>query len=395
MDDFPLRGRLEKTVTGKVPWEKIASHVQMDLPDEVLLGPAHGEDAALLRMGEALFAVASDPITFTSMEAGRLAVTVNANDVAVRGARPLYFTAVVLLAPEEADRGAAEAILDQVRDGCTRIGACLVGGHTEITPGLPRTIVAGTMIGRVEGRALSTGGLEPGNRVGITRWTGLEGTAILLDTFGERLKVLEDPTPFEEAERILEKEWLSVVPEALAAAACPSVTALHDVTEGGLGEALFEMAAASGVHIRVETGPGGRPRLPLLPATKIACRRLGLDPVGLIGSGSLLAGCAEEGATALEAVFARLGVSFTWIGRVEKAQDAPGTDLPRFPRDEILRAQKLEGLQACLFDLDGTLVDSDYDWPAIKAELGIKGISILDELNAMDGPEGEARRLGS
>lgn len=331
----------KRILPGKVPWDTIAPHVNMELPEEVLLGPARGEDAALLRLGGGLYAVASDPITFTTMEAGRLAVLVNANDVAVRGARPCYFTAVVLLAPGDGAAGLAEAILDQVRAACRSVGAYLVGGHTEVSPGLSRTIVCGTMIGRVEGRPVRTGGLRPNDRVGITRWAGIEGTAILLDTFGKRLKALEGAEPFEEAEHILQKEWLSVVPEALAAAACPGVTALHDVTEGGVGEALYEMAAASGVFLRVETGPEGRPCIPLLPATEIACARLGLDPIGLIGSGSLVVGCAEGGAAELEAALSKLGVPFTWIGRAETASGAPGTNLPRFERDEILRAEKM------------------------------------------------------
>ena len=67
--------------TGKVPWEVVASRLETPLPPDVLLGPGRGEDAALVKMGEEIWAVASDPITFTSSDAGRLAVIVNANDI--------------------------------------------------------------------------------------------------------------------------------------------------------------------------------------------------------------------------------------------------------------------------------------------------------------------------
>ncbi len=164
---------------GKVPWELIADVVAGVLPPEVRLGPAQGEDAALVEIGGELWAVASDPVTLTAGDAGRLAVIVNANDVAVRGARPRFFLAVVLLAPAEASEERVLELLGQVRSECERLGVALVGGHTEVAPGLAQSVVVGTMLGRVEGRALTTGGVRPGDRIGMTRWAGLEGTAIL------------------------------------------------------------------------------------------------------------------------------------------------------------------------------------------------------------------------
>ena len=82
---------------GKVPWDIVAELVSGALPPEVRLGPAAGEDAALVEIGGELWAVASDPVSFTANDAGRLAVIVNANDVAVRGARPRFFLAVGLI----------------------------------------------------------------------------------------------------------------------------------------------------------------------------------------------------------------------------------------------------------------------------------------------------------
>ncbi len=51
----------------------------------------------------------------------------------------------------------------------------------------------------------------------------------------------------------------------------------------------------------------------------------------------------------------------------------------------------MDGVRAVLFDLDGTLVDSTYDWPAIRAQLGVTGASIIDELNGLPEPERGAR----
>jgi len=169
------------------------------------------------------------------MTAGRLSVLVNANDVAVRGARPRFFTAVVLVSPEEAEPERIGEVLEDVRAACDRLGVTLIGGHTEVTPGLPRTILAGTMLGRVEDRPFTTGGLREGDRIGITRYAGLEGTAILLGEFSDQAARVIPVEAREAAARILDGDWLSVVPAAEIAWSQPAVTALHDVTEGGVG----------------------------------------------------------------------------------------------------------------------------------------------------------------
>jgi hydrogenase expression/formation protein HypE len=370
---------------GKVPWDLVAEVVARELPPEVVLGPAAGEDAALVTLGGELWAVATDPVSFTAHDAGRLAVTVNANDVAVRGARPSLFLAVLLVAPDEAEEDRIRELLGQVVTACDRLGVALIGGHTEVTPGLAHSVVVGTMLGRVAGRPITTGGLCDGDFVGITRWAGLEGTAILLGEYGQRLRSLHGETAFRELDAVLAGDWLSVVPEALAAAADPAVSALHDVTEGGVGEALWELQRASGLTLEVALD-----RVPVRPETRLIARDLGLDPLGLIGSGALLVGCAGEGRERVAAALQAVGVGIEWIGHARARVEPAPPPLPRFERDELLRAFAGRGTAAVVFDMDGTLIDSDYDWPAIRRRLGVGGRSIIDDLNGL--PAGERAR---
>ncbi len=371
---------------GKVPWRVIADLVKGELPPEVRLGPAEGEDAALVEIGGRTWAIASDPVTFTAANAGRLAVVVNANDVAVRGARPRYFVAVGLIAPHEATTERISELLRQVRESCDELGVALISGHTEVTPGLPHSVIVGTMLGEVEGRALTSGGLRHGDHVAVTRAAGLEGTAILLADYHKRLRTLWGTSAFDELQRQVAGDWLLVAPQALAAAGCDGVTALHDVTEGGVGEALYEMAAASGLHIEAD-----RREVPVLEATRQLCGDLGLDPLGLIGSGALLIGCDPSGTSELEEAMDRLDVPMAWIGRATDGDDEPSTGLPRFPRDELLKTTVMEGVRAVVFDMDGTVVDSRYDWPAIRSALGVDGASIIDELNGLPEPDRSRR----
>jgi HAD superfamily hydrolase (TIGR01549 family) len=376
----------DRFAPGKVPWDKIEQKVAAKLPPGVILGPALGEDAALVEIGGEVWAVASDPITFTSKEAGKLSVVVNANDIAVRGAVPLYYTVVVLVSPDDATEEYIGSILGDIRAACESLGIALIGGHTEVSPGLTQTVISGTMLGKVTGRPITTGGLRERDLVGMTKWAGLEGTSILLHEFGERFRTFHGSSHFDEIAKIFEQNWLSILPEASIAAACPHVTSLHDVTEGGVGEALHEMATASGLHIRVNPKS-----IPLMPETELLCSDLGVDPLGLIGSGSMLIGCASEGKEELEEALAEGNIPFSWIGEAETPKGKPSATLPRFERDEILKAWLVEGMEACVFDMDGTLIDSQYDWQAIRATLDIDGSSIIDQLNSLEGEERDAK----
>lgn len=371
---------------GKVPWDLVGEIVGRDLPPEVVLGPAVGEDAAIVRLGGELWAVATDPISFTAHNAGRLVVTVNANDVAVRGARPSLFLATLLVAPDESDPSRVQELLRDVADACRRMEVALIGGHSEVTPGLDHSVVVGTMLGRVVDRPITTGGLEDGDLVGMTRWAGLEGTAILLDEFGDRLRDLHGREAFRGMEAVLTGHWLSVVPEALAASGVDAVSALHDVTEGGVGEALWELQRASGLRLEIAAD-----RIPIHPETGLICNDLGIDPLGLIGSGSLLVGCAESGRDELAARLEQVGARVAWIGRATSDGDPGQPPLARFERDEILRAMAAKDVSAVVFDMDGTLVESDYDWPEIRRRLGVTGRSIIDDLNGLPDPDRTSR----
>ena len=137
-------------LTGKLPAELLerllAGVVRRD--PRVLLGPALGEDAALIDMGDRVLVAKADPVTFATDRIGWYAVHVNANDVACTGARPAWFLATILL-PEGATEALAEEVFAQIEAACGALGVTLVGGHTEVTYGLERPIVAGAMLAEV------------------------------------------------------------------------------------------------------------------------------------------------------------------------------------------------------------------------------------------------------
>lgn len=243
-----------------------------------------GWDAAVIDLGERYLVAKTDPITHATEEIGWFAVHINANDVACLGATPKWFLAALLLPEESADEGLAERIFADIRRGCEEIGISLVGGHTEITFGLPRPVVAGTMLGEVEREKLVTPkGARPGDALILTKGIPLEAVAIMARQRREDLTRVFGQERVERAANFLYEPGISVVRDAQIACDAAAVHAMHDPTEGGLATAVHELSQATGLGVCIEAQ-----KILLLDEGRLFCEHLGLDPLGAFASGSLL-----------------------------------------------------------------------------------------------------------
>ena len=319
---------------GKIPIallrELIAS--KTPLPPEVVVGPGFGEDACVIDLPAGSLVATTDPITLTGKEVGAHAVQINANDVAVTGVRPRYFLACVLL-PRGTDEATARTLFAQMRGALDVVGAALVGGHTEVTAAVSQPIVIGQMLGHCEsGAHLRTGGVRPGDAILQIGPAPVEGAAVLAAELTDRLGAVPAAV-LERAASAIAAPGISVVEPALLAAAFGAL-ALHDPTEGGLSTGLHELAEASGVALEVDADAV----LWFEPGRAIA-NALGLDPWGILASGTLLAAFpaerAGEARAALEAegyAVARIATAAT--GDRVRSGNGP---LPRFERDELSR----------------------------------------------------------
>lgn len=326
---------------GKLPahhLERLLASLHVDDPRVVV--PARiGEDAAVIDMGGHYLVAASDPITFAADRVGWYAVHVNANDVAVMGARPRWFL-VVLLLPDRADAALPEAIMADIGEACAGLGVTICGGHTEVTPGLERPIVVGHMLGEVaKARLVTKTAIQSGDRIVLTRGVAIEGTAILARERHEQLAACMDAAHLRAAQELLFRPGISVVGAALCAAGLEGVRAMHDPTEGGLVNALFELAAPSGLGVRVE-----ETRIPIFEETRRVCAALGLDPLCLLASGALLIVVTPEAAESLLSRLQAEGIDAAAIGEVRPSGDGiclrrNGLDvaLERPVQDEIAR----------------------------------------------------------
>ena len=269
---------------GKVPESvlkrSIIKQIKTRRP-EILMGAAVGEDCAVVELGEdEVYVMSTDPITGTSHEVGSLAVHVTANDIASAGAEVIGVMLSVLL-PEGTEEEELKTIMKQVEETCHELNIQTIGGHTEVTRVVNQPVLTVTGIGKVKKDALvTTSGAGPGDDVVVTKWIGLEGTSIIVKEKVNELKKRFAPAFIREAADF--DRYMSVVPEA-AVAARHGVTAMHDVTEGGIFGALWEIAEASGTGLEIDLKA-----IPVRQETIEVCEMFGLNPYQLISSGSML-----------------------------------------------------------------------------------------------------------
>ncbi len=327
---------------GKLPQTLLAELLRA-LPrrdPRVLVGPAIGCDAAVIDFGDRLLIAKTDPVTFATEDIGWYAVNVNANDIACMGARPAWFLAAALLPPGAPDT-LPRAIFDQLTTACDRLGVELVGGHTEVTLGLDRPIIAGAMIGEASRDEIVTGeNVRTGDLVLLTKGIAIEGTALLARESADALRArgLASDT-IERSRRMLYEPGISVVPDARAICASTKPRLMHDPTEGGIATALHELAQAAHTTIRVDVGA-----IRILDETRAVCDVLALDPLGLLASGALLAIVDPADCRSVTDALADVKIACAAIGTVEAGParvimdgETAATPLPAFGRDELAR----------------------------------------------------------
>lgn len=338
LDDAPRR--LE---SGKIPVDLLADLLgTLTPPPELRLGPSIGEDACAIDVPAGVLVAATDPITFTTDEIGVLSVIVNANDVAVTGARPSWFLAVILVPPQTTD-AVVRDLFGGIRRALAGVGAHLVGGHTEVTPAVNRPIVVGQMLGLTETPApVRSGGVVPESVIVQIGPAPIEGAAVLAREARGALDDL-DPSTLRRARAAFDRPGISVVEPALLAAELGAV-ALHDPTEGGIAAGLHEMARASGVRIQVDRGSV----LWFGPGIAV-CRALGADPWSTLASGTLLAAFPTRAADTALRMMRDRGYRVAAIGTAASGSgvhDADRRSISWPERDEVARLLLTDGVSS-------------------------------------------------
>ena len=306
----------------------------------VIVGPAIGEDAAVINFGDTCLVAKTDPITFVSKNCGWYAVNINANDIAAMGAVPRWFLATVLLPEGASTAGYAREIFADISRACKELDISLCGGHTEITSGLDQTIIVGQMLGEVsKNKLVLSSGAKPGDDIIMTKGIAIEGVSIIAREMENRLKRRKyKPGTIRRLCSFIRNPGISVLKEAALAASLSGIHAMHDPTEGGLSTGLYEISKASNVGLEIDEG-----EILFLPECLKLCKEFGLNPLGLIASGCLIIITSPETTEPLKKLLTNSRIACSVIGKVVRT---PGVRLvrkskrskfPRFKRDEITK----------------------------------------------------------
>lgn len=270
---------------------------------EVLQGSGTGIDSAVLDLEGDLLVVTTDPVTAAAANMGRLCVHICCNDIAAEGAEPVAIF-VTMLVPLDADVEDVQTVIEDLHAACAETNIQLAGGHTEKTEAVRRIILSATAIGRKTEKNRQA--VKPGDVLIMTKGAAYEGSSIIASDFREKISSIAEESQIAFLKSLLEQ--ISVLPESRIAVKC-GAKRMHDITEGGVLGAAWEISRAAGCNVEVWCD-----EIFIHPETTLICDSLGLDPLRLISSGSLLIACAAEDATEMIQKLDEAGIRARQIG---------------------------------------------------------------------------------
>ena len=328
--------------TGKLPAHLLAE-ILVNAPAKdpaIILGPGPGLDCAVIDIGEELLVLKSDPITFTSDQIGAYLVQVNANDIATTGAEPRWLLITLLLPENKTTPESVHNLTMEIYDACSKLNVSVIGGHTEVTKGIDRPIASGTMIGvTTRERLVMPTGAGAGDRILLTKGVPIEAAAILANEYSGSLEGELDEDELRIAQEYLTDPGISVVRDSKIAMEAGIVTAMHDPTEGGINNGLWELADACHHELVIDSS-----RIPVLPLAARICDHFKIDPLSAVSSGALLITSPPDESKRISKSLIEAGIDCSDIGVVrtgkpEVFDSAYGefAELPRPDRDEIAR----------------------------------------------------------
>ncbi len=334
-------------ISGKIEWEGFNGIIKprCGFPrKEVMTGPAFGTDVSVADLGNGLgLAITSDPLSLIPSlgleESAWLSVHLMANDMATTGFSPMY-AQMVLNLPVGLSAQDFTIYWDYVHRFCYEIGVSITGGHTGSVPGQESTIAGGgTMLLTAPlDRIRTSRKARPGQAILLTKEAAMSSAAILAMSFPETVRKRAGKETWEKACGLFYRT--SSLPDGLAAAQFPAVTAMHDVTEGGVLGAVYEMAVASGLGVRIFDE-----QLPVGEAQKEVCALFGLDPRFCIGAGAMVLAADEAFVPDIINGLKEKGIAASAIGVFTPAEEGcvlveQGTEnpLPYYGKDPYWEA---------------------------------------------------------
>ena len=272
-----------------------------------------GEDCGAVNLEKACqVAISSDPIFGDLDNPKALAertVLRAINNLAAAGATPLGLSMVVLL-PTSAKEPQLRKLMEELERAAKAFSMDILSGHTEVTRSVSQCIVMVTAMGKAN-EVVRTSGVKPGMDIVVSKWIALSGTLQLLERKKEALREHFSQPFLNQAKKL--EVCLPILSEA-AVAVSSGVSAMHDVSEGGIFGALWDMAEASGVGLEIDLK-----KIPIRQETVEICEYLGVNPYKLVSGGCLL--MATEDGLGLVRELENQGIPCALIGKATHGND--------------------------------------------------------------------------
>lgn len=280
--------------------------------DDVIVAPAVGGDYGAISVTEDVAVVlSSDPVTLTKDVIGSTAIIAACNDVACSGATPSGVSVTMLL-PTSYNEEELRDLMKDLDRACEICGVDIVSGHTEVSRAVKEPVVMVTAMGTVSKKEmLHSSRVRPGMDIVATKWVALEGTAILAREKEEELRT-RYAQPFIDNAKVF-GQMMSILPEA-AVAVKSGASAMHDVSEGGIFGALWELAESAGVGLEIDLK-----KIPIRQETIEICEFFDVNPYKLLSGGCLL--IATEDGNGLVMELEKADIPAVIIGKATDSND--------------------------------------------------------------------------
>ncbi|HUV75737.1 MAG TPA: AIR synthase family protein [Dehalococcoidales bacterium] len=304
---LPEIGKLDKATFDKIIFSRLGKS-----DSSVLLGPRHGVDAAVIELPKGdIMVIAEDPtfgLPVLMPHFGWAIVHICASDVAVLGVKPRYLT-ICLMLPPGAEENVLDGIWREVHQECEKLGIAVVGGHTGIYPGIAYPLNGGcTVIGLgTKDQLTPPSNARVGDRIIITKGPAIEAAGILAFQAEKALEEKLGKALVDKAKDYFLE--MTVVKDAGIAAS--HANAMHDATEGGVLNGVYEIAEASNTGVTLF-----EEKIFIPEEIDAVCRHFSIDPLISISEGTLVITAAPENTPRIISDLKQSGIAAWEIGEV-------------------------------------------------------------------------------
>ena len=270
-----------------------------------------GSDAGLFAYEEMIGVMATSCTTLAGWEEGLgiVAVCRACNSLAAAGSVPVAVT-VQLMLPESLEEAKLKDTMKEILEACETAGVVLASGHTQVSSFVEERVISVTAIGTAQAAASLQEDVY-GSDLVMTKSAGFAGAALLAKNYREKL---HERYTYAFIDKAIERMPLITVQPEVQAVKALGVRHMHDVAEGGVFGAVWELCERlhAGVELELKT-------IPILQETVEISEYFDINPYQLKGDGALLF-LTHDSATAIRELKA-LGIEAKVIGRITDSND--------------------------------------------------------------------------